>query len=164
MMFFKALSINAMALGMTLSASALSAARADDRVGLLECDVSGGVGFVITSAKALSCAFTPERGRPEYYVGTIRRFGLDIGFTGPGHFAWAVFSASARPQRFALAGDYAGAGAGVTIGAGLGANALVGGNANTISLQPLSINVQTGLDVTAGVGALSLEPVVPRRR
>ena len=138
-----------------------SHAQAQTRVGGLECNVSGGVGFVITSSKALSCAFTGTNGRVEKYVGTIRKFGLDIGVTGPGKLAWAVFSPSA-PGPGALAGEYVGASASVTAGFGVGANALVGGSSRTISLQPISVQVQTGVDLSAGVGAIQLD-YVPER-
>lgn len=130
---------------------------AQTRVGMLECNVSGGVGFIITSSRALSCVFTSAAsGRSERYVGTIKKFGLDIGVTGPGRLAWAVFSPAA-PGPGALAGEYAGASASVTAGLGVGANALVGGSDRTISLQPLSMQVQTGIDLSAGVGAIQLD-------
>ena len=41
---------------------------------------------------------------------------------------------------------------------GVGANALVGGSNNTIALQPLSLQGQTGLGVAAGVAGLELRP------
>jgi hypothetical protein len=41
--------------------------------------------------------------------------------------------------------------------AGLGANVLIGGFKKTISLQPLSVQVQTGLNVAAGVAGLYLD-------
>jgi hypothetical protein len=41
---------------------------------------------------------------------------------------------------------------------GVGANALVGGSNNTIALQPLSVQGQTGLSVAAGVAGLELRP------
>ena len=54
----------------------------------------------------------------------------------------------------ALAGRYAGASAEATVGAGVGANALVGGSDRTITLQPVSVQAQAGLNVAVGVGAL----------
>jgi hypothetical protein len=133
-------------------------AKAADPIGTLECNVSGGVGFVITSEKALACTFLPQRGVPERYVGTIRRFGLDIGVTGPGRLVWGVLGADSRPSHFPLAGEYAGATAELSAGLGVGANALVGGNDRSIVLQPVSVNAQTGLDLAAGVADLMLEP------
>jgi hypothetical protein len=40
---------------------------------------------------------------------------------------------------------------------GIGANALIGGSNNTIALQPLSIEGNRGLNVAAGVAALTLQ-------
>ena len=45
---------------------------------------------------------------------------------------------------------------GASAGAGVGANALIGGFNNTITLQPVSISAQTGLNVAAGVANLEL--------
>ena len=45
-----------------------------------------------------------------------------------------------------------------TVGVGVGANALVGGSNNTIALQPVSVQGQTGLSVAAGVAGLDLRP------
>jgi len=68
---------------------------------------------------------------------------------------WAVFAPSSL-GRGALAGTYVGASAEATVGAGLGANVLVGGSNRTISLQPLSVQAQTGLNIAAGVGEIDL--------
>ena len=131
-------------------------ANAATRVGTLDCNVSGGTGFVITSQRALSCVFRSNRGRREYYYGTVRRFGLDLGTTGPGKLGWLVFAAT-RPGPGALAGDYIGGTAAVSVGAGVGANALVGGFNRSFTLQPLSIETQSGINIAAGIGALTLE-------
>jgi hypothetical protein len=128
------------------------------QVGLLECNVAPGVGLIITSSKALSCRFSRSYAPTDYYVGTINNFGLSIGATGPGRIAWAVFAATRELGHRALAGHYGGASANVSLGLGLGANALIGGNAGSVGLQPLSLNTQTGVDITAGITGLTLEP------
>src|SRR5579883_353767 len=133
-----------------------------NQIGLLRCNVSPGVGLIITSSRALACRFTRSYGPPEFYYGTITNFGLNLGATGPGRLVWAVFAATPEIGRFALAGHYGGASANVSFGPGFGADALVGGNANSIGLQPLSVNAQVGVDITAGVSGLTLEPA-PRR-
>src|SRR3954469_13503875 len=47
--------------------------------GILDCDVSGGWGFIIRSQKPVQCLFTPDQPGPrEPYVGAITKFGLDI--------------------------------------------------------------------------------------
>src|SRR3984893_6141194 len=101
--------------------------------GVLECNVALGMGFIMRSSKNLSCVFYPARGRPEYYAGTIRRIGVDIGATGPGQFAWGVFTAGPPGRRYVLAGDYAGPGGGFALGAGGSANTLVARNRGSVS-------------------------------
>jgi Protein of unknown function (DUF992) len=128
------------------------------KVGGLRCEVSGGLGLIITSSKEMRCVFTSARGHREHYYGTIRKFGLDIGATDRGILAWDVFAASAGPKRGALAGDYAGVDASATVGAGVGANALVGGSGRSFTLQPLSVQAQTGLALAAGVASMTLRP------
>ena len=54
------------------------------------------------------------------------------------------------------AGSYGGVTASATAVVGAGANLLVGGTGNAISLQPLSIEGNTGLNVAAGVAGLTL--------
>jgi Protein of unknown function (DUF992) len=128
------------------------------RVGTLTCNVAGGWGFVFGSSKALRCVLTPGPGHPEHYYGTISKFGVDIGYTQGGVLVWAVFAPSTNIAPHALAGDYAGATASATVGVGAGANVLVGGSSRSIALQPLSIEGNTGLNVAAGVGAITLRP------
>jgi Protein of unknown function (DUF992) len=126
------------------------------KAGVLGCDVSGGWGWIIGSAKSVSCTFTPDvPGPPEYYVGVIRKFGLDIGATGPQAMVWGVF-ASTWGGRGALAGDYAGATGQATVALGLGANVLVGGSNRTVALQPVSLTGQTGLNLAVGVADLQI--------
>ena len=69
-----------------------------------------------------------------------------------------MFAPSRGRQRGELAGNYGGAAASATVGVGVGANALIGGSSNTIALQPLSVQGQTGLSVAAGVAGLELRP------
>ena len=132
------------------------------RIGALECNVSAGVGMVITSNKALDCWFFREDGRAEHYVGTISRFGVALGATGPGHLDWAVFAPTEGLQPGSLTGDYGGVGASATAGVGLGANALVGGSNRSFNLQPFSVQAQVGVDVAAGVTAMNLEYAPPQ--
>ena len=150
------------ALVTSISAFAVAPAAAQgERVqaGVLSCDVSGGIGLIIASQKQVRCLFTPSTPGPlEVYVGTISKFGLDIGATAGGRMEWAVHAPTTR--RFgALAGRYAGPGAQATVGVGAGVNVLVGGSDRTISLQPIAVEGQAGLNVAAGVTELELVPV-----
>jgi hypothetical protein len=127
------------------------------RSGVLNCDVSGGIGLIIGSQRRLVCTFVPDAGGPpEVYHGTISRFGLDIGATAGGQMVWGVFSEFAGPRPGSLAGDYVGATGEATIAVGLGANVLVGGSNRQVALQPLSISGQVGLNLAVGVADLQL--------
>ena len=72
---------------------------------------------------------------------------------------WAVVAPTINLAPGALAGNYVGATAGATAGVGVGANVLIGGSGNSIALQPVSIEGNTGLNVAAGIGAISLTRV-----
>ncbi len=136
-------------------------AMAQGPAGMLECNVSPSVGAIVTSGRALSCIFQPVSGPPQFYTGAITTLGVDIGFTNAGKLSWGVAIAAPSNDPFPLAGTFTGATAGVTLLAGADANSLVGGNGNTVSLQPISVSTQTGVDITAGIGTLTLSPVVP---
>jgi hypothetical protein len=70
---------------------------------------------------------------------------------------WQVLAPSTR-KFGALAGHYAGASGEATVGAGVGANVLVGGSDRTVTLQPLSVQGQVGLNLAVGVAELELQP------
>ncbi len=153
------------AASMAALAFSAQAASADSvKVGSLNCQVAGGPGMVIASNRALDCVFTADSGYTERYAGSITKIGVDLGVTANGVLAWVVFAPTAGAPAGALAGSYGGATGSVTVGVGLGANVLVGGNASTIALQPVSINAQTGLDVAGGVAGMTLDYVPPPPR
>ena len=70
---------------------------------------------------------------------------------------WAVYAPTTR-KFGALAGHYGGVSGEATVGAGVGANVLVGGSNRTVSLQPVSVQGQTGLNLAVGVAELNLRP------
>jgi hypothetical protein len=125
-------------------------------VGSLSCNVAGGVGFVFGSSKGLNCIFTPTNGAGVHYVGEIKRFGIDIGYTKDAQIVWLVF-APGNISSGALAGSYGGVTVQGTVGVGAGANVLVGGSNNQITLQPVSVEGSTGLNVAGGVAEISLK-------
>jgi|SRR6185437_4260569 hypothetical protein len=137
------------------SANALPAVRA----GVLQCQGGQNVGFVVGSVTNLECVFQSEGRRPEPYVATVHRFGVDLGFTDQTQFSWAVDAPTDRLGRGELAGNYSGVGANASVGVGFGGNFLVGGAENAYGLQPISLQGQTGLNVAAGVAGVELEPV-----
>lgn len=137
-----------------------AAAQGANRVkaGVLSCDISGGIGMIIASQKQVTCTFTPTRPGPrEVYVGSISKFGLDIGATAGGRMEWAVYAPTTR-RVGALAGRYGGVSGEATVGVGAGVNVLVGGSNRTVSLQPISVEGQAGLNVAGGVTELELRP------
>ena len=69
---------------------------------------------------------------------------------------WTVLAPTAVIVPGSLAGSFAGGTASATVGIGVGANALIGGSGNSFALQPLSIETNQGLNVAAGIGALTL--------
>lgn len=123
--------------------------------GVLSCEVSGGWGFVFGSSKDMNCTFSPTSGDVQHYTGTISKYGVDVGYTRGGIMVWAVF-APGTVSPGSLAGNYGGVTAGAAVGVGANAHALVGGGENHISLQPLSVEGQTGLNIAAGVAGVTL--------
>ena len=162
MMRFSAL---AAVVAVSVSSLSMPAFAQNSRIeaGVLEC---GGntTSFVVGSVTELNCVFKSSAGPNEPYTATIRRVGLDIGINQQIAVAWAVFAPTRNITQRDLAGSYAGAAASATVGIGVGANALIGGSNNTIALQPLSLQGQTGLSVAAGVASLELRPAPIRRR
>src|SRR4029077_4155892 len=144
-------------LGLSLCAPVHAQRPVWEQSGTLNCDVSGGIGFVVGSQRSVDFLFTPSYpAPPEQYVGNITKLGLDIGFTTGGQLVWSVLQSTTR-RRGVRAGSYAGASAEATLGAGLGANVLVGGNDRSVALQPLSVQGQVGLNVAAGIAEIALQ-------
>jgi hypothetical protein len=131
------------------------------QVGMLRCTSPGGVGYIIGSQRELSCEYRPAGSRRavDLYMGRIGKIGVDVGATGPSVLAWAVVAHSTDIGPGDLAGRYSGASASATALIGGGANVLVGGSDTTFSLQPLSLEGQTGLSVAAGLSSLTLDPI-----
>ena len=148
-----AAAILAGALGFT----AADAAPHGVKVGTLTCHVASGWGFIFGSSKDLRCVYHPNSAMGEHYVGTVSKFGVDIGYTEGGVLVWGVVAPSSDIRSGALEGDYAGASASATVGVGVGANVLVGGLDKSIALQPLSVEGNKGLNVAAGIGSISLK-------
>jgi hypothetical protein len=151
--------IAAAAAGLALGTMVPAApARADAavKVGVLTCHVASGWGFVFGSSRSLRCVYTGG-GHSERYVGEISKFGVDIGFTQSGVIVWGVFAPTTDFGVGALSGKYAGATGGVAVGVGADANVLIGGSTKSISLQPLSIGGETGLNLAAGIAAVTLK-------
>jgi hypothetical protein len=128
------------------------------QVGILECRGGASVGFIVGSVTNLGCVLRADGMPEDRYVATIRKVGLDLGITQESALAWGVFAPVARLGPGALSGDYVGAQGSATLGVGVGGNVLVGGSANSIALQPLSVQGQVGVAIAAGLESLELRP------
>ena len=148
----------AAALALTGAVGAAQAA-SSVKVGVLTCDVEPGLGYLIGSDKGLDCSFKPSGGgKTESYTGSIKKLGIDVGFTSHEKLAWVVFAAQGgKWTKHALAGTYVGASHEVTIGLGLGGNWLIGGSHKSFALQPWSIQGQVGLNYSLTWTDLTLE-------
>jgi hypothetical protein len=124
--------------------------------GTLTCSGGEGVGLILGSKKSYDCTFTAIDGRKEGYRASVTKIGLDIGVTGKSVMVWTVLTSSSPPKPRALAGTFAGASADVAVGVGGGAKVLVGGSQNSVTLQPVSVQGQTGINLALGVAELSL--------
>ncbi|MFN4206867.1 MAG: DUF992 domain-containing protein, partial [Agrobacterium albertimagni] len=76
------------------------------RIGYLDCQIGGGIGYVLGSAKTADCAFTSViDGEPlDTYSGSIKKFGVDLGFTTQSRVIWAVFAPTAGYHKGSLGG------------------------------------------------------------
>ena len=126
------------------------------QVGILECRGGASVGFIVGSVTNLGCVLRAEGMPEDRYVATIRKVGLDLGITQESALAWGVFAPVARLGPGDLSGNYVGAQGSATLGVGV--NLLVGGSANSIALQPLSVQGQVGIAIAAGLESLELRP------
>lgn len=146
----------AAALTLVAGVSGGQAQNARVEVGVLTCEVSGGMGFIFGSSKSLDCIFDRADGPDERYRGSIDKFGIDIGATTRSVMVWGVLAPTDAIPNGALNGSYVGASAEATVGLGVGANALLGGSSRSIVLQPISVSGQEGLNVALGVAEMRL--------
>ena len=127
------------------------------QVGTLSCDVSRGIGMFVVEKQKLACVFQDQSsGKVENYAGSIDQFGLELGEVKDGHLIWGVAAATSGLPAGALAGTYTGVGANASFGAGAGANILVGGSDRSLSLQPISVEGQQGINIAGGVTTVTL--------
>lgn len=150
-----------------ITLSAVPSARAQQattttKIGYLSCNVASGWGVIFGSSRDLDCTYTSAvSGQPEveHYKGSITKFGADIGYLQSGVILWTVLAPATvvSHKTGLLAGNYGGGTASATVGVGAGAYALVGGMDSSISLQPVSVEGNTGLNVAAGVAMMNLK-------
>ena len=128
------------------------------QAGMLRCALNPSIGFVIFGHQSMECKFQPVSGPVQAYDGAINTVGLDLGISGGGRFAWAVFGSAGGMPNGALAGEYVGASGDVGLGVGVGANVLVGGSNRSVALQPVSLEGSMAVNAVAGLSQLKLRP------
>ena len=149
----------ALLLGILLAGNPAHAQGVSAQQGVLTCRTSPSIGLIVGSTQRIACQFKANSGLSQNYVGRINRIGLDIGITAGGVMVWAVLGTSGAIRPGVLTGRFVGASGEVSLGIGAGANILVGGTAQSVSLQPLSLEGQIGVNLALGVAALTLTPV-----
>jgi hypothetical protein len=154
--------------GVALAMLALTAGSASAQsrveVGVLACR-GPTTSFILASVSDLRCVFRRTDGQSFRYHAIVRLIGVNIGVLQTTALEWGVYAPTRRIGGADLRGGYGGVSAGASLGLGLGANVLVGGSNNTIALQPVSVQGQTGWSVQAGISGLELtgEGRAPRR-
>lgn len=151
----KTIALLALAAGVTLAAES-SMAAGGIKIGTLTCKVSGGSSYIVGSDRDLSCTFKGLNGSREKYTGSIQKVGIDLGNTDEAAMGWVVFALGDMADG-ALAGNYLGAAADASLGIGGGAKVLVGGFQRSFTLQPISLQAQTGVNFAVTIAALKLK-------
>ena len=127
-------------------------------VGLLTCRSPQTMGYFLWSSTAYDCWFQSwVGGGSQHYSAVINRAGAEAGWSGNIGLAWLVIAASGKVGQGTLEGGYVGVSAGAALGVGARANALVGGLPNSFTLQPVSVEGETGLNVRATVTGMWLQ-------
>lgn len=140
-------------------AAPTTAEEAKIKAGTLTCQGQGGIGLIVGSKEKLDCTYAPAGGGAvRYFKGTVTKIGLDIGIKGKSVIVWTVLGSTTSLPGESLGGTFAGVAADASLGLGAGAQVLVGGNKNSVVLQPLSVKGETGVNIAVGVAGLKLVP------
>jgi hypothetical protein len=126
------------------------------RAGLLTCHASSGFGLIFGTTRDVNCAFAPNSGTPQHYVGHIDSFGFDAGYTEAGVLLWEVQPPTITLAPGTLAGTFEPHPSSTLVGQTAQTNTLVGGSGNTISLLPFDLKPNTNVNDAAGVAKLTL--------
>ncbi len=149
----------ALFVGFMLAAAPAYAQGHSIRQGVLTCRTSASIGLIVGSRQRLRCQFRSDRGWTQNYTAASAAWVLTS--ASPPAASWCGRCWQAPPTFLwgALAGDFVGASGDVSVGVGAGANLLVGGTRRSVSLQPLSLEGQVGVNLALGVARMTLVPV-----
>ena len=149
--------------GMALAASLATPAFAQDsgsgfEIGTLTCKIVDVTNLIIYTNEKFSCNFKGAGDVVESYTGTIDSVGVNLSIKKDFTIVWAVIApTNDKYQTHSLRGAYVGASADVALGLGAGVKVLVGGGANSFTLQPLSVAGVKGAGAAAGIQRFKLE-------
>ena len=149
-MLKKILTTATIVLGMTAVAEA-----SPIKIGVLTCDVDGGWSQIVGSSKNATCVFRDGSKHVHAYQAHLSKVGLDVGYVNSKTITWAVLSVNGK--RSSLRGVYTGANAEVSALVGGGVNVLVGNTDGSFVLQPLSGQLQTGVNAALTVKSLIIK-------
>ncbi len=143
------------------AAASAGTAAADDaakiEVGMLTCDLTQSSNNIVLSSSEYLCELEASDGYNDAtYIASIDMVGLDLKSTNSETLKWAVLTTSDRFETAMLEGDYVGASASAAVGAGAGVRAMVGGDSESVSLQPLSVSGSTD-SIGASLGLEQME-------
>jgi Protein of unknown function (DUF992) len=155
-------SLAASVAGCTMSQSTpqqLNTANVNSRIyiGSLNCNVGGGTGYILASAKSLDCVFLNNDGtQSARYVGTIDKVGIDIGYTKAVHTIWRVYSLGSVRGPNNLGGTYVGEQGTAAAGSQTGGNWIYGGPNAEVGMVASGIIKDAGYNLAAGVAAMTI--------
>ena len=148
-----------------IAAPAYAAGQANEReaaleVGVLTCDLTAKDNDIIRSQTEYVCQLDAEDDQFDaMYVANITKWGVDLSTTDQEVIKWGVVTTQEKFNPTMMDGEYVGASADVAVAYGAGVKVLVGGEADAISLQPLSVTGKEGFGVAVGLENLELRPV-----
>ena len=147
-----------LALAATLLIAGAAEAQSRIKVGVLTCDVEAGIGLIVVSSKDVACEFERRRRLQDRDLhGTIRKLGLDVGFTAVTKIDWLVFSAADTPVRARLPRRHLCRRLGRSDGRRRPRRQLAGRRlAQGFALQPWSVQGQAGLNLSLAFAGLTL--------
>ncbi len=127
-------------------------------IGTLTCKVVNVTNLILYTNEKFACDFAGSDGLSENYGGKIDSIGVNLSIKKDFTIVWAVIApTNDKYQANSLRGSYVGASADVALGLGVGAKVLVGGGANSFTLQPLSVAGVKGAGAAAGIQRFKLE-------
>ena len=135
-------------------------ARRATQIGTLACDVSGGVGMIVTSKKAMVCTFTNVARRVARSMRARSASSASTSARRPAaRCVWTVFAPTVAPCAARSRANMPAPRPRRPSSAGSARTCCVGGSNRSIALQPVSVGGQAGLNLAVGVADLQLRSV-----